>query len=128
MIITKEQHEELKNLSEPLMKWIKETCHPHCEIVLDSMGCTLVEGIAGVVSEYAVSLRDYKPVSALQELGKVTTEKNNLDVLVARLEESAEEWSHYVEVDNAPRSLKEHLARTIADWREDCKKEGELSE
>lgn len=127
MIITPEEHEELKNLSEPLMNWIKDTCHPHCEIVLDSMGCRLVEGVAGCPSDYAISLRDYKP-GTLQELEKVTIERDNLNILVDRLEESAQEWSNYVQVDTAPRTLKEHLALTLADWRGDCKKEIKLTE
>lgn len=49
MVITKKQHDELHNLSQPLMNWLTDNCHPHCEIHMDSQHLTLMEGITTVI-------------------------------------------------------------------------------
>ena len=46
MILTKQQLEDLKVVSEPLIKWINDNGHPHMSAIVTSTDCELVEGIA----------------------------------------------------------------------------------
>ena len=46
MKLTKEQFEEMLEVAKPLMKWMNENCHPHCECTVDQTHVKLVEGIA----------------------------------------------------------------------------------
>lgn len=47
MILNKKQQDELLEASKPLIKWINENCHPHCEATVTSTSVELMEGIAG---------------------------------------------------------------------------------
>ena len=44
-MITKEQANELVRLSKPLMKWIKDNYHPHCQVTVCNDGVELSEGL-----------------------------------------------------------------------------------
>jgi hypothetical protein len=46
MIITKDQQEEMLTAAKPLIKWLNENCHPHCEAHVDQNTVVLFEGIA----------------------------------------------------------------------------------
>lgn len=46
MTLNPMQVAEMKEASKPLMKWIAENCHPHCEATVDCNSVTLTEGIA----------------------------------------------------------------------------------
>lgn len=37
--------------AKPLIRWMNENCHPHCEAVVDQMSIRLVEGIASNTTE-----------------------------------------------------------------------------
>ena len=46
MTITKKQMNEMLEMAKPLIKWINENCHPHCECIVDMTTVKLVEGVA----------------------------------------------------------------------------------
>jgi hypothetical protein len=46
MTITKEQSDQMLEAAKPLMKWLSENCHPHCEARVESGTIVLSEGIA----------------------------------------------------------------------------------
>ena len=48
MTITLKQQAELKEAARPLVEWLKDNCHPHCTVIVDSQKAELVEGIASV--------------------------------------------------------------------------------
>lgn len=48
MILNAEQIKTLEEAARPLIKWMNENCHPHCTVIVDSVGAELVEGIATV--------------------------------------------------------------------------------
>ena len=45
MILTKEQSEEFKEASKPLVKWLNENCHPHVTVIVTPGRAELSEGI-----------------------------------------------------------------------------------
>ena len=45
MIIKEEQRVAMLEAAKPLIKWMNENCHPHCEAIVDSTGVRLVEVI-----------------------------------------------------------------------------------
>jgi hypothetical protein len=51
MILTTEQQHQLELAAIPLIKWLNENCHPHCEVAVDCGSAELKEGIARVVNE-----------------------------------------------------------------------------
>ena len=46
MILTKEQIEELNKASEPVIRWVRANCHPHCLVMIDGESVEVVEGLA----------------------------------------------------------------------------------
>lgn len=46
MILTKEQQSEMLEASKPLIKWLNENTHPHCEAIVDCNTIRLTEGVA----------------------------------------------------------------------------------
>lgn len=46
MILTKEQREAMLEAAKPLIRWLNENCHPHCEAQVDQTSVYLSEGIA----------------------------------------------------------------------------------
>ena len=48
MILTKEQTEQLKEASRPLMKFLCENFHPHVKVIVDPTSAEFVEGLASV--------------------------------------------------------------------------------
>jgi hypothetical protein len=48
MTLTKVQIEELEQLAKPVVRWIRQNCHPHCEVIIGQISLTVNEGIAGV--------------------------------------------------------------------------------
>lgn len=46
MILTKEQAEEMLEAAKPLIKWMSDNCHPHCDAKVASVDVQLNEGIA----------------------------------------------------------------------------------
>jgi len=48
MILTKEQIEELKEASKPLMKFLAENFHPHVKVIVDSTDAEFVEASARI--------------------------------------------------------------------------------
>ncbi len=45
MIPIEEQAQSFKEAAQPLMDWLKQTCHPHCWVAVDSEKAELVEGM-----------------------------------------------------------------------------------
>ncbi len=48
MTLTKEQIDQMHEAAKPLLEWINENCHPHCEIHVCPGSVELVEGVAFV--------------------------------------------------------------------------------
>lgn len=48
MILQEHQMEQMLELSKPLIKWLNENCHPHCEIKIQSDSVEILEGFARV--------------------------------------------------------------------------------
>ena len=46
MILTPKQFEEMLEAAKPLMKWISDNCHPHCEAHVDYGSVALKEDVA----------------------------------------------------------------------------------
>jgi predicted RNA-binding protein len=46
MILTKEQREEMRLVSKPLMAFLAENCHPHVVCHVDSESVEMLEGVA----------------------------------------------------------------------------------
>jgi hypothetical protein len=56
MKLTKEQSSEMLDAAKPLIKWLNENCHPHCEAHVSQTTVELNEVIASnITNEY---LRD----------------------------------------------------------------------
>jgi hypothetical protein len=51
MIITKEKSAEMLEAAKPLIKWLNDNCHPHCEARVDQSRVELLEGIAANLTE-----------------------------------------------------------------------------
>jgi len=45
MTTTEAQRTSLLEAAKPLMKWMNENCHPHCEATVDQNTVVLTEGI-----------------------------------------------------------------------------------
>lgn len=48
--LTQEQVESLNETLKPLMKWLKESVHPHYTIIVNSTEAELVEGIISIMN------------------------------------------------------------------------------
>ena len=46
MKLTPEQRKEMLVVAKPLIQWLAKNCHPHCQAEVDSVGVTLLEGVA----------------------------------------------------------------------------------
>lgn len=46
MILTKEKTDEMLEAAKPLIKWLNENTHPHCQCFVDNAGVALLEGVA----------------------------------------------------------------------------------
>jgi hypothetical protein len=46
MIISAEQQASMLEAAKPLIKWMNENCHPHCEATVDQNTIVLTEGVA----------------------------------------------------------------------------------
>lgn len=46
MTLTKEQCDQMLDAAKPLIRWLNENCHPHCEATVTTTTVELVEGIA----------------------------------------------------------------------------------
>ena len=53
MQLTKDQIESFKAASLPLMRWMRENCHPHVACIVNSEGSELLEGLASAVRSLA---------------------------------------------------------------------------
>lgn len=51
MTLTEEQRNALLEAAKPLMQWMKDNCHPHCQVQVESDRACLVEGIATVIEK-----------------------------------------------------------------------------
>ena len=51
MIISEPKRKEFNALMEPVMQWLRDNCHPHCHITVDSERAELSEGICATVRE-----------------------------------------------------------------------------
>lgn len=50
MTITPEQRETLEKAVQPLMDWLRDNCHPHTNVIVDSERACLVEGVSTVIN------------------------------------------------------------------------------
>ncbi len=46
MILNNEQYKLLLEAAKPLIKWLNENCHPHCEAHVDQNSVRLTEDVA----------------------------------------------------------------------------------
>jgi len=46
MKLTTEQVREMLEAARPLMKWMSENCHPHCEVTVDACTVEIKESLA----------------------------------------------------------------------------------
>lgn len=46
MNVTEEQRQSLLEASKPLIKWLNDNCHPHCQATVDCDTVVLTEGLA----------------------------------------------------------------------------------
>jgi len=51
MNITKDQGDELLEVSKPLIKWLNENCHPHVIALVEPDRVELVEGLAMIKTD-----------------------------------------------------------------------------
>jgi len=49
-ILNKDQFEEFKRLSDPLVKWINDNMDPHSMIIIDCDSAKLMDGVASHVT------------------------------------------------------------------------------
>ena len=53
MKLNNDQFDSLLEAARPLIKWLNDNCHPHCEVIVGPGSAELVEGIARqVTTEY----------------------------------------------------------------------------
>lgn len=45
MILNEQQRNELHEASKPLIRWMRDNCHPHCEAVVTQVEVEVKEGI-----------------------------------------------------------------------------------
>jgi len=50
LIIDKKKRAEMLQAAEPLMKWLNDNCHPHCNIIVKSDSVELVEEVCRMTS------------------------------------------------------------------------------
>jgi hypothetical protein len=50
MILTKEMTKTMLEAAKPLMKWLSDNCHPHCEAHVEVDSVELKEGVAREVT------------------------------------------------------------------------------
>ncbi len=50
-MLSKEQVEEFKQLSKPLIKWLNENTNPHTKIIIETTGAEVVSGECGFQCE-----------------------------------------------------------------------------
>ena len=50
MKISEEQQDAMLEAAKPLMRWLAENCHPHCQCVVCAVSAELTEGVARVVT------------------------------------------------------------------------------
>ena len=60
MVLTREQIASLTAASRPLIEWLNENCHPHCEVNVTTTGATATEGLAHVVASQPSEKMQYK--------------------------------------------------------------------
>lgn len=46
MNLNENQRKEMLEKAKPLIKWMVDNCHPHCECIVNQTDITLVEGVA----------------------------------------------------------------------------------
>jgi hypothetical protein len=51
MILNKEQIDQFKEVSKPLVKWLNDNCHPHVKVIVEPSGAEILEGSAMVKIE-----------------------------------------------------------------------------
>lgn len=93
MKLTTTQQAELLEAAKPLIRWMNENCHPHCEVRIDQCDVELFEGIAMARTEEFV---DGRRESA-----------SDIDRLSARVESQAER------IDRLERDLSAAMARDL---------------
>lgn len=49
MKIPKEKLDELQEIAKPIVKWLRENCHPHTEIVIGQINLVINENVAGLM-------------------------------------------------------------------------------
>ena len=57
MKLTTTQQAELLEAAKPLIRWMNQNCHPHCEVRIDQCNVELLEGIAMARTEEFVDGR-----------------------------------------------------------------------
>ena len=51
MKISKEKADEMLEKAKPLIEWLNDNCHPHCDIVVTHLSAELKEGVSIVRTE-----------------------------------------------------------------------------
>ena len=51
MILTEQQQNSLLEAAKPLIKWLNDNCHPHCEAKVGPGSVELVEGVCKQLTE-----------------------------------------------------------------------------
>lgn len=51
MNLTEQQRKEMFELAKPLIKWLNDHCHPHCNIVIENDSVELNEGQCAFVTQ-----------------------------------------------------------------------------
>ncbi len=46
MTLNPQQQTELLDAAKPLIKWLNDNCHPHCEATVDTSSVEIKEGVA----------------------------------------------------------------------------------
>lgn len=49
--LSNEQIKDMGQVALPLMRWLRENCHPHCKVIVDSEHAELMEGLAAANRE-----------------------------------------------------------------------------
>ena len=45
-LLTEQQAIEMLEVAKPLIKWMNENCHPHCQVQVDQTDVVIWEGVA----------------------------------------------------------------------------------
>ncbi len=43
--------EKFREVTEPVIKWMNDSCHPHCAIMIDQTRAELTEGVCAFTTE-----------------------------------------------------------------------------